>query len=205
MLSFARPASPQQQIFASNYGYNWVSAAFSSLDSSGCVNTMVYIWAGGGGKLTVAPPSAYAPPPGSSVQPSLMVQINSYDFCAERATLDAESFGYFTGSLTIARDLSSAALSTPATVTDTVSGVAFPITINVKWAGTGTTYHQNTNYQFSEAKRLIGLHYEALSFYRAGTAAGTVSDATHNYTPNPTSLGVQLNWNSTGFIEIGGN
>ena len=165
----AHAAGAETQHFS--FKGQFAEASFQSVDSSGCIKTVVTVIAQDGRIKQAGPPEATA-----------RGEINLFqiDTCAGRLLLSA--FGLLTltpEQFQIDKHLNAATLSAIIEITDVVSGNAFPVDVSVNWTGSGD---------------IVRLKDPVHGTSRNATASGTVSDGTTNFTPQ---LAVSADMGST--------
>jgi hypothetical protein len=151
-------------------------ATFASTDPSGCVRTEAFVFTDDGHFRTG---------PGQLEKGSTAtVAVSKFDVCTDTILLAADGFAVLApGQFQIDNKLTTASLTATIEVFDFVSGTFFPVSINVSWTGVGETIsvkdrRHETFPGFKVLKRFDGTSRQA-------AAAGTVSDGTTNFTPEP--------------------
>ena len=164
-----------------------VSAHFSSLDGSGCVETAVSVDAfesvEGGPQL-----------PGELSQ-SAFLSVFRYDVC--QGLYLGSAFG-FTGefALRLDRQLDTAALVATIPLQD-AGGSAGTALVDLAWIATGGPERTNSHRAVRSAGGAFVVHARGIS--RAAVAAGTLTDGSTNLTPG-TSVRAQLDAHDGGSV-----
>jgi hypothetical protein len=154
-----------------------VTVVFSNTDPTGCVVTTAVVNAGAG---TVH----ISPGPPDSTQ-GVGVAITEFNVCTGVSLVNA---GGATTDLTftMAKDLSSALVVATVVVDDVNAGTSYPVSVNLTWTATGDAVHDSIN----STVVIPGGTVQHTSFngeFRPGSASGTVSDGTTNFTPVPST------------------
>jgi hypothetical protein len=151
-------------------------ASFTSADPSGCVSTEVFVFADDGhfrtgpGRLEKAATAT--------------VVVSQIDFCTDTLLLAAQGLAVLTpGQFQIDGKITAASLTATIEVLDDVSGASFPVNISVSWTGVGDTFSVKQRSQETVPGFKINQRFDATG--RHAAAAGTVSDGTTNFTPEP--------------------
>ena len=167
-------------------------ATFSSTDPSGCIQTVVFVFADDGrfrtgtGRLEKASTATVA--------------VSKFDVCTQTDLLFADGFAVLApGQFQIDGKFTAASLTATIEVFDFVSGASFPVNISVGWTGVGDTFSakqrsHETFPGFKVFKRFDGTG-------RPAAAAGIVSDGTTNLTPEP-ALVAELGSIRQGEVDI---
>jgi hypothetical protein len=156
----------------------FAEAVFQTVDSSGCIKTIVTIIANDNRIKLAGQPEAAA---------RGEIDLFQVDNCAGRLLVSAFGLAMLTpDQFQIDKQLNAATLSATIEVTDVVSGNAFPVDVSVNWTGCGDTVSDKSHDHLKEPgfkrnARLTGT-------VRNATASGSVSDGTSNFTPQPASF-----------------
>lgn len=171
------------------------SAIFSSVDTSGCVWTDVYVNADEG---------IFQSPPGrGGASSGVGLFISQYDSCTGTQLLAAEGFASLGDpDFQVFGRLSSATLSATVNVYDYVSNTSFDIFIDLTWTGTGDVNRQSSHSHFDSPGCKFNSRF--IGSFRPAVATGSVSDGLTNYTPDP-SLGYDIYSAKSGEVFIGCN
>jgi len=151
----------------------FAEAAFDSVDSSGCVETFVFVQGVNGTVKETGHPA---------VSSMAFVVIDQFDICTGTETLFAVGEATLAaGEFQIDKMLRTATLSATIEVSDVVSGTSFPVDISVSWTGVGATTTQKDHVQIRGPDFKVNFRFTGT--FRDATALGTVSDGTTNFTP----------------------
>jgi hypothetical protein len=175
LMALALPAraAPAETLHFSFQGQT-ADAFFSSTE--GCVVTDVGVFAVDGRVKTG--------PGRPAVESTASVFISQFDFCTQTQLLAADGFAVLApGEFQIAADLTSATLTATIEVFDFVSGTSFPVDVNVSWSGSGDTFREKQHFHFTAPGFKANFRMDGT--FREATAAGTVTDGTTNFTPEP--------------------
>jgi hypothetical protein len=145
-------------------GHN-AEAYFYATDASGCIQTTVIIETG--------------------EDILLSIQLLRYDLCQNQTLLEAFGRKPLTKSeLNYHGNLDSATLNTTVPLFNYTTNSTLEVSIDLTWTGTGEI--QKSRYH-SHGSPSPGCHSNLLiqEAYRSAYAAGTVSDGTTNFTPEP--------------------
>ena len=149
-------------------------AFFTSLDSTNCVETDVFI---------LAEDTKFQQPPGRGTSGSdASLEISKFDSCAGTQLIDA--FGFATLSptdLQIGTNLGSAKLNTTFDVFDFVSLNSFSVSVSLSWTSFGAPTPTNFHDFFHTPGFVLDEHFNGTA--RPANASGTISDGTTNFTP----------------------
>jgi hypothetical protein len=158
-------------------------AYFSSIDDSGCIQTIVEIDTGAELLFSLA--------------------LTQYDLCTGQVLFEAYGRKPLSPSeMKFFGNLDSARLTTTVQVTDFVQGLSFDVFIDLTWIGTGEllTYHAHDHSQPSPG---CNVNVQGREKYREAQAFGTISDGTTNFTPDPSLNAFLYSWKNT-FAESHG-
>jgi len=151
----------------------FAEAAFDSVDSSGCVETFVFVQGVNGTVKETGHPA---------VSSMAFVVIDQFDICTGTETLFAVGEATLAaGEFQIDKMLRTATLNATIEVSDVVSGTSFPVDISVSWTGVGATTTQKDHVQIRGPDFKVNFRFTGT--FRDATALGTVSDGTTNFTP----------------------
>ena len=167
-------------------------AAFSSIDSTGCILTSAFVAAIDADVKT-------SPGPGEPDSRSFVI-VSRYDRCTHVELLDA--FGENTAlpaDAFVISELESATLLATIDVVDQVSGTSFPLSLDLNWTATGETGRVRDHYQLKTPAFSVNAKFNATS--REASATGTISDGSTNYTSTPADFAL-LNSIKAGALEI---
>jgi hypothetical protein len=168
------------------------NAFFSSTDPGGCVVTSVFVFANDGRTKTG--------PGGPLAESFALVAVSQFNQCTDTQLLSAE------GSAALAADdfqmdsrLTAATLDSRIELFDFVSGTSFPVDISLTWTGSGDTSTEKSHNLINAPGLKINSFGSGLR--RGGTATGTVTAGTTNFTPEP-SIFVELLSVKSGEVRI---
>jgi hypothetical protein len=149
-------------------------AFFTSLDSTNCVETDVFVF---------AEDTKFQQPPGrGSPESDANLGISKYDSCTQTQLINAFGFAFLGPTdLQIVRTLGSATLNTTIDVFDSVSGNSFSVSVSLTWTAFGVPTLENFHDFFKTQGFIVDEHFHGTT--RAANASGTVSDGTTNFTP----------------------
>ena len=144
-------------------------ADFDSLSPDGCIDTFVFV---DGFQNTV----------NKQTFSGADVFIGKFNNCTNTPLLNASGS---TGSSTfqIDKTLLTASLSATISVSDSVSGNTFNVSVSVAWTSTSAIAHEDQTFHFHTKAFTENAHLNA--DFRDANASGTVSDGTTNFTPSP--------------------
>lgn len=149
-------------------------AFFSS--TQGCVVTDVGVFAADGRIKTG--------PGGPEVASMAATFISQFDVCTQTQLLAADGFAELApGEFQIDAELTAATLTATIEVFDFVSGTSFPVDVDVSWTGFGDTF--TVKDRFHQRAPGFKANFRFDGTFRDATAAGTVTDGTTNFTPEP--------------------
>ena len=173
LLSLA-PALPANAVVKTEhvrYKGLTVQAYFSSTE--GCIETVVYVHASDG-TVTV--------PGGPELASGGDVSLFQNDVCSHTELRNAYGRTQLTpDQFLIDEEFTTASLAARIDVFDAVTGASIPLDVSVTWIGFGDTFNQDDRYH--EEAPLLKVHFRLDGTFRNGTASGTVSDGTINYSP----------------------
>jgi hypothetical protein len=155
---------------------NGADAFFSSVDSSGCVYTDVFVQ---GNEQTFR-----NPPTNGGTFSGAFITISQYDGCAGMQLLSADGFAELASSdFQVSGKFASASLNTTISVFDHISGTPFDVNVSLTWTGTTAGGRQNStsHYDFPGCK--VNSHYN--NTFRFAEASGSVATEAVNLTPAP--------------------
>jgi hypothetical protein len=116
--------------------------------------------------------------------PTSTVAVSQIDFCTDTLLLAAQGSAVLApGQFQIDGKITAASLTATIEVLDAVSGASFPVTVSVRWTGVGDTFGVKERRHQTFPGFKINQHFDATG--RHAAAAGTVSDGTTNFTPEP--------------------
>lgn len=170
--------SPQTSASADMYKYEghdaW--ATFYSIEPSGCIKTAV--------NIEIGEKMIYS------------IALSQYDLCLGRGLLDASGYKLLSKSEVKIENLNSARLKTTVHVTDEYRNIAFDVSIDLTWIGTGNilAYHNHYHDQPWPHCNMNGIDREQ---YRMAQASGMISDGTTNFTPEPSRIAHLNFWKQT--------
>jgi hypothetical protein len=191
-LGLASNAGAAAVVF--NVKNDTASAFFSSTDPSGCVVTDV---------IAIASEGAVSASRNWVRTSAATVFISQFDACTETFLLSAigagglpdEDFEVF------GAKLESATLSTTIPLFDEVSGSSFDVFVDLNWTAAGSLSRGTTHSHFQTAPSCINnQHMQGL--FRPAEAAGTVSDGTTNFIPEP-AVSAVMSAAMSGNVRIG--
>ena len=153
------------------------SANFSSVDTSGCVFTDVFVNPNEG---------FFQSPPGpGSASSGVLLAISQYDACAGVQLLAAEGFAPLGDpDFQVFGNLQSATLTATVNVFDFVTGTSFDVFVDLTWTGTANFVNRekgHSHIDFPGCK--INTRFDLV--FRPAVATGSISDGSTNYTPEP--------------------
>ena len=157
-----------------------VQAYFASTE--GCIETIVYVHASDG--------TVKFEPGGPEAASGGDVSLFQKDVCTHTQLRSA--YGrtqLMPDQFQIDEEFTTASLAARINVFDAVSGADIPLDVNMAWTGYGDTFNQDERYH--EDAPLLKFHFRLDGTYRNGTASGTVSDGTINYSP---TLATEYTW-----------
>ena len=170
-------------------------AFFSTIDSSGCIFTDVFVFAS---------EEIFQNPPGPrSASSGTFLFISQYDTCTNTLLLSADGFTSLGDpDFQATRKLNSATLIATVNVHDGVSDSFFDVFVDLAWTGTGPLNRQNGRFHFHSPGCTQNSHFN--STFRPAEASGSVSDGATNFTPD-TSLGAGIFSAKNGDVVVGCN
>ncbi len=119
-----------------------------------------------------------------AVESTASIFISQFDVCTGTQLLAADGFAVLApGEFQIEEQLTAATLTATIEVFDFVSGTSFPVDVNVSWTGFGDTF--TIKERFHQRSPGFRANFRMDGTFREATAAGTVTDGTTNYTPEP--------------------
>ena len=168
------------------------NAAFSSTDPGGCVVTSAFVFANDGRTKTS--------PGGPLAESFAFVAVSQFNQCTDTQLLSAE------GSAVLAPNdfqmdsrLTAATLDSRIELFDLVSGTSFPVDVSLAWTGSGDTVTQKSHFLLNAPG--LKVNSRSSGTLRGGTATGTVTAGTTNFTPEP-SVFVELLSAKSGEVVI---
>lgn len=171
------------------------SAIFSSVDTSGCVWTDVYLNADEG--------ISQSPPGRGNASSGVGLFISQYDICANIQLLAADGFASLAEpDFRVFGKLSSATLAATVNVYDYMSNTSFDVYVDLTWTGTGDINRQSSHTHFDSPGCKFNSRF--IGSFRPAVATGSVSDGFTNFTPDP-SLGYDIYSAKNGEVVIGCN
>jgi len=157
-----------------NFKGQTAQAEFSS--THGCVQTVVYVLASDGRFKT--------DPGGPEAASGAESYIFQSDVCTQTQLLAAYGFAVLAPSeFQIDQQFTAATLTATIEVFDFVSGTSFPVDVDVSWTGFGDTF--TVKDRFHQRAPGFKANFRFDGTFRDATAAGTVTDGTTNFTPEP--------------------
>jgi hypothetical protein len=154
-------------------------ATFQSTDPGGCLVTSAFVLATDGRTKTG--------PGGSLAESVALVSVSQFNPCTDTQLLGAD------GSAVLAADdfqmdsrLTAATLDSRIELFDFVSGTSFPVDVSLAWTGSGDTVTEKSHFLLDAPGLKVNLRSSAIR--RGGTATGTVTDGTTNFTPEPSAF-----------------
>ena len=150
-------------------------ALFASTDPSGCVLTEVSVIAVDGRRKE-------GPGPGEERSEAL-VSISRYDLCADTLLLAAEGRAALAPEAFQIDGLESAALNTAIEVFDSVSSSSFVVDVALTWEGVGDPFRAQRHTHIWTRAFTVNFRFDGTD--RQAAAAGTVTDGTTDFTPEP--------------------
>jgi hypothetical protein len=145
---------------------------------SGCAGTIVNVFAS---ERVLGNPSNVG---------EVFLEVRQFDPCNnDEPSLAASGSAPVTPSqFKVDANLGSASLSATVTLTDTLSGSSFEVTIvDLQWTATSSRGQQNSHSIFRFLGCHINTHVNAA--FRLAEAEGTISDGTTDFTPDPSLAG----------------
>jgi hypothetical protein len=153
----------------------FATAVFHTVDSSGCIETVVSVIAEDGRTKQANPPEATL---------RAMVELFQFDSCSGKLLLSAFGLATLTpDQFQIDKQFNTATLNATIEVADFVSGNTFPVDVSVRWTGSGDIIRDKNHVHLKEPGFKLNARFTGTS--RNATASGTVSDGTTNFTPQP--------------------
>lgn len=108
--------------------------------------------------------------------------------CNDEVLLAASGSALITPSdFQVDANLGFATLNATVTLTDSLSGSSFEVTVDLNWTATSSRGHQNSHINFSFQGCHINSHVNAA--FRLAEAVGAISNGTTNFTPDPSLAG----------------
>ena len=161
-------------------------AFFDSFDTTGCIETSVFVGGSESLQLSFTTPQGGAP----QQMPNMFVEISQFDNCTGFLLVNVFAtspvFDFH-----LAGDLSSATLTASLATVNEVTNTPLNLDVTMTWAGTGSTTRQATPSHFSAPGLLVnGI---VVGFNRDATATGTITDGTTNFTPTPSTSALVSN------------
>lgn len=153
----------------------FAEAEFFNVDPSECVFTDVFVTAVDGRVKEAGHPA---------VSSMAFVFISQFDDCTGTDLLAAEGEATLAaGAFQIDEGLTTATLNATIEVTDFLTDTSFPVDVSVSWTGSGPTFRQKDHFQLKTPGFKVNAHFDGT--FRDAMAAGTVSDGTTDFTPDP--------------------
>jgi hypothetical protein len=154
-------------------------ASFISQDPSGCVSTFASVTADDGHFRTGPGPLEKAA--------TATIVVSQFDDCTQTLLVAAEGFAVLApGQFQIDSKITAASLTATIEVLDDVSGASFPLDVSVRWTGVGETFSSKERFHQTFPGVKVLKRFDGTA--RRASAAGTVSDGTTNFTPEPASF-----------------
>jgi hypothetical protein len=150
-------------------------AIFRSADDSGCVLTEVSAVAVDGRRKDGQGPGAE--------RSEANLTISRYDACTDTLLTAAEGSATLGPEAFLIDRLESAALHTSIEVFDAVSNSSFPVDVALTWEGVGDPIRQRIHTHLWTQAFSLNFRFDGTD--RPAAAAGTVTDGTTNFTPEP--------------------
>jgi hypothetical protein len=162
------------------------SGFFQSVDSSGCLVTQAFV--SGSDDVIRQGSETVLEGPLAQVQ-VIRFDACNFDLCGPRVVTELSAFSFLPeGALTISKDLGSARLNTTLLALDFVTGASVPLVVDMVFTATGPRSLQEQLFidAFPGPEARSGLRSVGtfVGTVRKGTASGSVSDGSTNYTPN---------------------
>lgn len=181
LMSFARPGPVEARSTSrSSYKDQTAEATFSSIDSSGCIVTQVWVFA--------TKNRSFISSGSKVVQSDASITIFQFNQCVEPnvVLLDASGGPALLGKkdFKISDGLSRASLNKTISVYDFVRNGTLDITVALNWNSVGPLSVQSNRTVFKSPS--CTTMTTDRSAERPSTAWGIVSDGITNYTPEPT-------------------
>jgi hypothetical protein len=180
LMAYALPAYAAAEAEHLRFTGLTVQANFTSTE--GCTETIVWVHASDG--------TVIFEPGGPEAASGGDVSLFQRDVCTDTELRSA--YGrtqLMPDQFQIDEEFTTASLAARINVFDAVSGAHIPLDVNMTWTGEGDTFNQDEKYH--EDAPLLKFHFRLDGTYRNGTASGTVSDGTINYSPTPAT---QYTW-----------
>jgi hypothetical protein len=172
-LTLPARAAPAETLHFSFTGLS-AEAFFSSTE--GCVVTDVGVFAMEGRVKTG--------PGRPAVESAAATFVSQFDVCTGTQLLAADGFAVLApGEFQIDEQLTAATLTATIEVFDFVSGASFPVDVSVSWTGFGDTFSVKDRFHLKAPGFKVNSRFDGT--FREATAAGTVTDGTTNFTPEP--------------------
>jgi hypothetical protein len=153
----------------------FATAVFDTVDSSGCIETVVTVIAEDRRIKQASPPEATL---------RAIVELFQFDSCSGKLLLSAFGLAPLTpDQFQIDKQFNAATLNATIEVTDFVSENTFPVDVSVRWTGSGDIVREKDHVHLKEPGFKLNGHFTGTS--RNAAASGTVSDGTTNFTPQP--------------------
>lgn len=173
LLAPALAATAETLHFSSSGRF--AEASFHSTDASGCIETIVSITAVDRRVKDDGAPSQLESGAIATVIQRDVCSGTQLTFAVGTAELAAEAFQI--------DQLDSATLNTSITVQDFVSGSSFAVGVSLSWQATADPARVRDHFLIQEPGLTVNSRTDGTG--RAGTVAGTVTDGTTNFTPEP--------------------
>jgi hypothetical protein len=168
---------PTQAAETIHFSQNDMSAwaIFSGVDPSGCILTEVFVVALDGRRKDGQGPGA--------ARSEANIAVSQYDSCTDTLLLAAEGAAALSPEAFQIDDLDSAALNTAIELFDSISGSSFVVDVALTWEGVGEPLRLRDHIHIVTRAFSINFRFDGTD--RPAAAAGTVSDETTNFTPEP--------------------
>ncbi|HET6519907.1 MAG TPA: hypothetical protein VFG47_08800 [Geminicoccaceae bacterium] len=188
----AAVATPAAAEPPTKFSFKGETASAYFVSTSDCVETVTYVEAGNG--LTRSGPGQ------KEASSWVNASVYQYDFCAEQYL--HEIFGYDSldaAAFVVSGGGRSATLAATVEAYDYATGSTVTLDLDLSWNAPGTAFMGHSSYydrgpSYSYRSKFVGR-------FRDATAAGTVSDETTNYTPEP-SEGASIGTSTYGEMFI---
>lgn len=171
MLLSATPVLGATQVLHTSFKGQFARAIFDSVDPTGCIHTIVDVFAIDRKDKVVGQPAATS---------ETIVFIDVADVCASTGWIVA--FGSGTPDRFDMHGLDEATLDTTIEMFDFVSGTTFTVNVDVTWASIGEPIRTKSRLIDRSPGFFFSSKFDGT--FRSATAVGTVSDGSTDFTPD---------------------
>jgi hypothetical protein len=157
------------------------NAFFFSTDPSECIFTEVFVFTGEDAEVSNDPPG----PPNSSSLSLASIFLSQFDSCngIQLVFADCLRDALPDSDFHIGKKLDLATLNTTLDCSDLLGGPSFDVSVALTWTAVGDLVRERNSVHLRTPGFIVNERFRGT--FRSAEASGSVSDATTNFTPNP--------------------